>query len=324
MCKPHLFASTCPASRKSHRYIRRLSLALCLFLFCFSLFSTISPASGARQTHGCAPETPPPVSGNPVAAPATPGSILINEVLSNPASAWNCSEPPGSHFSQITDSWVEIYNPQNQPFNLYATHTEISIDGGSSWDILPFGSAIASHGFLVVFPMESRTVAPPSIWQIVLAFSNAVIDQFTIPEQEQLLPDQSYARVPDGSSTWLHVGQPTIDASNNASGQPVTPAPTQTSTPTKTPKGVSTNKPDPPASSGTQPPWNQVQFPPGATTTPGSTTTPDSATTLSNQPHDSSTTQSSGANGWIGVVIVSLSLMFLAALVCIWRLFHLP
>lgn len=41
-----------------------------------------------RRNHGCASPIPPPVAGSLVPAPAAPGSVLINEVLSLPGSTW--------------------------------------------------------------------------------------------------------------------------------------------------------------------------------------------------------------------------------------------
>jgi hypothetical protein len=96
---------------------------------------------------------------------------MINEVSSQPKSTWNCSEPPGV-FSLAKDSWIELYNTQSQALDLYQAHAEISLDGGASWNLLPFGSAIAPGGFLVVFPEENKNTANPApgaAWNIVLA-----------------------------------------------------------------------------------------------------------------------------------------------------------
>src|SRR5260370_34889691 len=68
------------------------------------------------SAHGCAPPSPPPVAGSPAPAPASKGVVLLNEALLNPQSTWNCSES-GTYFVS-KDTWVELYNPQNQPFNL--------------------------------------------------------------------------------------------------------------------------------------------------------------------------------------------------------------
>jgi hypothetical protein len=84
-------------------------------LLVVALFLNVNtPHATSASTHGCAPPIPPPIPGSPVPAPATPGILLINEVLSMPGSTWNCSEL-NKTFSLNSDSWVEIFNPQNQP-----------------------------------------------------------------------------------------------------------------------------------------------------------------------------------------------------------------
>lgn len=312
------------ATFKTTGFQRRVwwfSLALAALLLCFSLFGLISPVFGA-QKHGCASDVPPAVS-HPIPTQALRGNILINEALAQPESNWNCSEPPGV-FSQEQDSWIELYNPQNQAIDLYAAHAQISLNGGSTSVLLPFGSAMAAHGFLVVFPQEHQTVAPPPSWNLVLSIDGVTIDQAAIP---LLQPDQSYARVPDGTTTWLYAGNPTIDASNDASGQPVAPTPTRTSKTTGTTHSPGTATPQgtsQPTSLGTQPVWGQVKFPLDPTLTPNLTTTTDSALSSSGQPQQPPTPQSNSPNGWFVVLIIFFLLLLLATLIWCWRLFRTP
>lgn len=311
--------------------LRSLSLALSIVIAMLSsslaLLSMPAHAThlqATASTHGCAPNTPPPVAGTPVLPPSTPGSVWINEVLSSPKTNWNCTDPPGS-FSLSTDSWIELFNPQSQALNLYAVHAEISLDGGSNWYTLPFGSAIAPGGFLVVFPLEGYPTSPSPAWNIMLAFAsvNSIIDQVNIPE---LLPDQSYARVPDGSTNWQPVGMPTIDASNNISSQPVTATPTKTPEPTKTlkpgrgPGSTGSTGGTRPINTGTQPAGNQLQLPPDGTAppeTPGTGITP-----LSGQGPPSALNPLQ--NGWHIGLLVALLLLFGGALIWCWRLFRAP
>ena len=296
-----------------------------LLLFSGMLFF-VSPVSGA-QKHGCAPDPPPPVSGTPSTAPPPPGGVLINEALSQPHSTWNCSEPDGV-FSQSQDSWIELYNTQNQAFDLYAAHAEISLDGGTTWYHPPFGTAIGAGSFLVLFPEKQMLAANP-VWRVILAAGNAVIDQVTVPA---LAPDQSYARVPDGSGNWQPVGQPTIDASNNDSNQPITPTPkpAKTPKPTKTPgrgsggTGSGTEGgggANVPASAGTQPAWGGVQFPSGSpapASDASSSSPPDQQQTLAPP------TQSGDQHGWLIAMAVTCSLLLLGSLLWCWRLFRAP
>ncbi len=325
--------------RSSQPQLRMLSLALAIVVSLLSsslaLLNLPAYATHPQATvagHGCAPNTPPPVAGTPIPPPSTPGSVWINEVLSNPKTNWNCADPPNS-VSASMDSWIELYNPQSQALDLYAVHTEISLDGGSNWYLLPFGSAIAAGGFLVVFPLEGNSVAPPPAWNVVLAFAstNSIVDQANTP---LLLPDQSYARVPDGSANWQLVGAPTIDASNNASGQPVTATPTKIPRATNTPKPTKVPKPgrgsgpgsssaggaggDQPGNSGTQPAGNQLQLPSSVTT---SSTTPGTGTmSLAGQGPPSA--PNTPLDVWHIVLLVALFLLFGSMLAGCWRLFR--
>lgn len=318
MYKSRLLAS--PAT--SFLSARGLLLVFSALLLFFSLLLLTSPAQGASQ-HACAPDTPPPVSGTPVVPPAKAGIIRINEVLSNPASAWNCSDLTGG-FSPTGDSWVELYNPQSEPFNLYPTHTQISLDNGANWYQLPFNTSIAANGFLVLFPEEK--VPTPSAWNILLTMGNTLIDAVQPPA---LQSDLSYTRVPDGSSTWSISNQPTI-GTGNASPAPSTPSAT-------VPKNTPTGQPMPsgtspggggtynPVSVGTQPAWGSVQFPAGAISspTPGATDTTASpapllAQQLQGQP------QNSGLDGWRIAGICALALSLLGSLIYCWHLFRTP
>jgi hypothetical protein len=310
----------------SLRRSRLLALGLVALLLYASLFGLTSPAFGDTSTHGCAPNTPPPVA-NAVPLQTSPGLVLINEALSQPASNWNCSEP-NKTFTTQNDGWVEFYNPQNQAFDLYAAHARISLDGGSTYIYFAFGTAIAADGFLVVFPQYNQTIASSPPWNIILSVSGTIIDQATMP---QLQADQSYARVPDGSTNWLYCGHPTIDASNSNCDQPVTPTPTKTPKPTQTPKPTKTPKVSTtsgngtarPASSGTQPAWSNIQFPSDSTPTLDMTSTAGPTTQLLSQPQDPPP-QSNGPNGWLIALLACLSLLLLAVPIGIWRRLRSP
>ena len=315
-------SSALPAKLFSHR--KSLLFVSFVFVLFLSLLFLTLPAQSA-STHGCAPDTPPSVSGTPVVPQARAGIIRINEVLSNPASAWNCSDTTRS-FTPTGDSWVELYNPQSEPLNLYPTHTQISIDDGANWYQLPFGTSIVANGFLVLFPEEK--VPTPSAWKVLLAMGSTQIDTIQPPT---LQPDQSYARVPDGSNTWSFSNQPTIGASN---ALPIPPTSTPSTVPKNTPAGQpvlpgnsspSGGGTNSPISVGTQPAWGSVQLPAGATPspTPGATdTTASPSPLLVQQPPDQP--QNSGLDGWHIAGICTLALLLLGSSVYCWRLFHAP
>jgi hypothetical protein len=164
-------------------------------------------------------------------APATPGIVLINEVLTSPHLQWTCTLFNNS-ISNQEDAWIEIYNPQSQPLNLYAAHTSIDQGPGTQPSIVPFGSIIEAHGFLALFPLTNTT----PISQVRLTISQVVIDQISVPS---LADDTSYARIPDGSNNWQVTTAPTLASSNILSTVTSTKTATKTA---KTPKATSTPK----------------------------------------------------------------------------------
>ena len=273
------------------RFARILATGIAILL----LFPAISaPVYASAPAHGCAPTTPPPVPGSLVTPPATAGIVVINEILNNPDSTWNCTEPTGS-FALTTDSWVELYNPQNQPFNLYAARASLDDGPGAPAFHFPFGAAIAAHGFFVVFPDSYSGMLNGN--NLRLTFAGATIDQVSPPA---LPADNSYARIPDGSPNWQITNQPTIDASN-------LPSTTATPTPatTNTTGSSSSNGTTPTLVTGKQPGWDKLQLPAGET----------AATPTTNAPLATSPVATPAASAWdvprriiLTVLVVGLAL----------------
>jgi hypothetical protein len=246
--------------------VRYIVAALAVFLLA-SITAPLLTTSYATG-HGCAQPVPPGIPGSPAPAPAASGIIVINEVLLNPHSTWNCSEQ--GTYDIAFDSWIELYNTQNQPYNLYAAHASIADDTNTAVDYLPFGASIAAHGYLVLFPYLNSFFKETSTPTLKLVVSNVIVDQVAVP---LLGPDQSYARTADGASTWQISTLPTIDASNTSLVTPTaspTPAPTSSSsggrsgtgqgsfiTPTSSTRKVLV--------SGRQPQWSNMQLPTVAT-----------------------------------------------------------
>lgn len=223
--------------------------------------------------HGCAPPIPPPVTGS--LAPAKIGLIVINEILLVPHSTWNCSEK-GTYFLN-SDTWLELYNPQNQAFNLYNSHFVIDSGPTTNSFYFPFGASIAAHGFLVVFPRTDASFTITMTSTLRLTAGSTVIDQVNVPS---LGPDQSYARTADGASSWHISPTPTIDASNSS----LTLAPTPPTTTSQQgsgnyPSGTSTSGPGNKITlvNGKQPQWNQLQLPAAVSTAPITQNTPSSS-----------------------------------------------
>jgi hypothetical protein len=252
-------------------YARRFVVIACVMVLLVSNAVTL-PVLSATQ-HGCAPATPPPVAGPLVQPDPTPQVIFLNEVLTNPASIWNCSELGTS--STGNDAWVELYNPQGQAFDLYAVHSYLDTGPNTTPFYFPLGSAIAAHGFFVVFPPQS-IFAPllSANGSLTLRFliNSALVDQVTLIP---LLPDTSYARVPDGGSTWQVLDAPTIDTSDD----PATPTPTQVPTPSPAQLDSHNSSIQSETSTdatkqalGTQPAWNILSVPTTAPHFPRTTT----------------------------------------------------
>lgn len=296
------------------RWSVRFLVAMCVVILALSV---TTPHAFAATKHGCAPSIPPPVSGTLVQPPAIEGILFINEVLSTPNSLWKCSES-GSP-SQTNDTWVEIYNAQDQPFDLYAVHT--SLDSGPNTNLFhfPFGSAIAPHGFLVVFPLSPQNT---EVTTLRLILGSVVVDQITTPS---LGLDQSYARTPDGTNTWQITDSPTIDASNN----PILVTPTPTPTQKKSNDGGSkqsntggsstdttgrTNRPT--LINGVQPTWGALRFPPKASS-PLAVPTP---TVISASPSPVSDNMDIPRKILLTVIVTALAMV----LIWCWRLFTFP
>jgi hypothetical protein len=232
--------------------------------FVAMLLGITTPAVSDTGGHGCAPPVPPPITGS--LAPAKIGLIVINEILLVPHSTWNCSEK-GTYFLN-SDTWLELYNPQNQAFNLYNSH--FAIDSGPTTNsfYFPFGASIAAHGFLVVFPRTNASFANTMTSTLRLTVNSTVIDQVNVPS---LGPDQSYARTADGALSWYITPMPTIDASNSS----LTLTPTPSTTTSQQGSGNypgSTSTPGPGNKitliNGKQPQWHQLQLPAPVSTAP--------------------------------------------------------
>lgn len=263
-----------------------------------------------KSAHGCAPPIPPAVPGSPAPAPATPGIILINEVLLVPHSTWNCSE--AKTYSPVNDAWIELYNPQNQPFDLYASRAKIDTGSNTNAFYFPSGAVIEPYGFLVIFPgvfsgLFLGTPSPEMTLRLVIG--GVTIDQVTVPS---LAPDQSYARIPDGGSTWELTGTPTIDASNTGSQSSSSASSGSSGSGSGNTPGTLVN--------GTQPAWSSLTLPGSA-----SATVPADSTSQNNTPQTYSSSPTTPANApsdvprriLLTVLVVVLGLM----LFWCWRLF---
>src|SRR5579859_926273 len=195
------------------------ALFLSIIIIQVSIACGFAPQARASTTlatshmTNCANPIPTNNGSTAAPAPATPGIVVINEVLSAPQSQWNCN--PSDNALRQSNAWVEIYNPQNQPYDLYAAHASIDEGPATKEYLLPFGSIISAYGFLVVFPFGN--VSPSAFSQLssvrLLINLQVVIDQVSLPS----LPfDASYARIPDRSENWQITTTPTMGSSNQS------------------------------------------------------------------------------------------------------------
>jgi hypothetical protein len=273
----------------------------------------------------CVSTIPPLVSGTPAPAPTAPGTLFINEVLTNPATAWNCADLSPS----AKDIWIELYNAQNQPVDLSSSHAEIDIGVAKSPYPLPNPSVIAPLGFLVVFPLIDSSTS--TISSARLEINGTIIDSISIPT---LQPDQSYARIPDGKEgIWQISNYPTIGASNSLTAPPPTPKPMQAkkvrAVGTKTAKVRRSSTSDTIASSndysstasstndGTQPSWGTLQLPEGTASLP--------VTQVTGMPSSIPQQQAANASDLPKKIIISVSVVAVAcALFWCWKHFLSP
>ncbi|QBD78234.1 hypothetical protein EPA93_20405 [Ktedonosporobacter rubrisoli] len=175
----------------------------------FLVLGLTTPPAYAAAGHGCASPIPPAVPGTLINPPAQHGILFLNEILLAPHSTWNCTEQ--NTYSPVNDAWVELYNPQNQPFNLYAVHAALDSGPGTNAFYLPLGAAIAAHGFLTLFPRSNQLFTATETSTLRLSIAGSVIDEVSLPA---LPEEQSYARIPDGGSTWQITTTPSISAKN--------------------------------------------------------------------------------------------------------------
>ena len=162
---------------------------------------------------------PPTVAGTPVIPTTAQPSVVLNEVLTNPSSVWNCNSQglPAA----LQNQWIEMYNLLNQPLDLYRARTFIDTGPNTSQYYLMIGSVIPSHGFFTFFPYTSnRNFSLPKLSTIRLFVNYVLVDQVTVPP---LPGDISYARIPDGTGKWQQSSTPTINSSNSLTSSSSTP-----------------------------------------------------------------------------------------------------
>ncbi len=146
----------------------------------------------------------------------TPGSVLINEVMPNPASG---------------TEWVELYNPGSNEIDLSGWHIDDDTIGGTRTTIAA-GIHILPGGLVVISLTASILNNTGNDAAQLVSATDQVIDAYTY---SGTTVGQSYARTPDGAAVW-QLGMPTMGVLNT----PSVMTPTNTATPTETPSETAT------------------------------------------------------------------------------------
>jgi hypothetical protein len=170
--------------------------------------ATTTPLATATSTPAQPAWTAAP-SSTPVAPagtqPPAGSGIVINEVLSNPQKiAWDRagSEP----ISEM--AWLELYNVTGSGVDV---HGWFIVAGDPNHPaVLGLGTVIPANGYLVLFGTLMGLNLANNPISLADAYGNA-IDSISVPS---LPADQSYARIPDGSSNWQIDPSPTLGGAN--------------------------------------------------------------------------------------------------------------
>lgn len=145
----------------------------------------------------------------PIVAPPPPPTVVtptINEIYSQGDS--------------LNPDWVEIYNPSTSQIDLsgYKIYDSGGQSGSKPKKVFNVGTILPANGFVVIVVDDTTesgfglSSSGEGIW-----FEDAtgiVIDNLTFPA---LGKDTSYARNPNGSTTWVLLSPPTKGSSNGLS-----------------------------------------------------------------------------------------------------------
>ena len=163
---------------------------------------------------------------------AARGSVVINEIMADPASDWSPSDG-NEEYGSLEDEWIEIFNAGAEPVDITGWRLRDAVSD-SSWRY-GFEGVLESGDFIVIYGNEAYD------WEGLnglprngLSMNNSgdtmtlvesdlttVVDEVSY-ESFQVLDDRSYGRLPDGGIEWA-----VFDALNPmdppATGMPPTP-----------------------------------------------------------------------------------------------------
>ena len=115
--------------------------------------------------------------------------------------------------------WIEIYNPNSDSINIggYTIYNLAGKNGTKPKKTIPSGTYIRAMDFYIVVVNDTTSTSAFNLSPVgeTVWFQNAtgaVIDSVSVPA---LAVDSSYARKPDGASTWVIVTPPTKGQPNS-------------------------------------------------------------------------------------------------------------
>ena len=160
--------------------------------------------------------------------------VLLNEFLPSPASDWD-----GNGVANAEDEWIELYNVSNVLVDLSGWWLDDEAEGqvrapdGSQPYMLPPGTNIPAHGYLVVFRSASGVALNNSGDDVrLLGPGGYVVETFAFGSTGY---DISWSKTVDGGDQWTESYPPSPGASNQpGAGGTATPTPTTTATATIT------------------------------------------------------------------------------------------
>ena len=138
-------------------------------------------------------------------------AVVINEVLA--------SNTKDLDENKQADDWIELYNTTSNRINISGYYLTDNLTNLKKW-AFPEGTFIESKGFLTVWADEDQKQGllhanfklSKSGELLILSDSNGIqLDRAEFGEQQD---DQGYARVPDGTGSFV-IQKSTINASNN-------------------------------------------------------------------------------------------------------------
>lgn len=188
--------------------------------------------------------------GGPLLPPAE-GPLVINEVLADNQAG------DGDEAGERED-WVELVNRAAEPVALSGFF--LSDDPLDPWAFPLPDLVLAPGAFYRVWCDEDLDQGPAHASfklakggeSVLLSRRDGLLDRVDFPA---LGPDQSYARLPDGTGNWRLCDSPSGGAANRC-GEAPTPAPSATvSAPSATPPGKPTASATPQATRPAQPGW---------------------------------------------------------------------